>query len=99
MPSKRGRGRQRQHTYRKPKGGSNLRFRGQHHCPACGKWSYSTRDEAMSAVRLLHPGATVHYYKCAGWWHFTSMTAEQVAEIRRRGAVVTDDDEYWPEVA
>jgi hypothetical protein len=38
----------------------------------------------------MHPGATVHYYRCqlseAGWWHFTSMTAEQVREIREREA-------------
>jgi hypothetical protein len=99
MPSKRGRGRQRQHTYRKPKEGGNLRFRGQHHCPACGKWAYTSRDEAISAVRLLHPGATVHYYKCLGWWHFTSMTAQQVSDIRAQGAVITEDDEDWEDVA
>lgn len=97
MPSKKGKGRRRQHVYRRPKDGSNLRFRAQHHCSVCGKWCYENRDQAEAAVRLLHPGSTVHYYRCQGWWHFTSMTAAQVTEIRRQGSVPRDEDDYWPE--
>jgi hypothetical protein len=49
----------------------------------------------------MHPGATVHYYICrqaqgAQWWHFTSMTADQVGDIRARQALTEDD---WDDLA
>lgn len=88
MASKRGRSKKRQHTYRGARTKPGLMFTGSHKCPECGKWCYPTRDDAEQAVRSMHPGATVHFYKCQlspqAWWHFTSMTAEQVAGIRER---------------
>jgi hypothetical protein len=85
MPSKKGRGRHRQHVYRRPvPAGGNRRLWGSHRCQDCGKWCYKTRDVAESAVRMLHPGSTVHYYLCGQWWHYTSMTAEQVENLKDR---------------
>lgn len=89
MPSrKKKRNANRHHTYRRPRDRAGLKFTGAHHCPECGKWCYRTRDDAEAAVRKTHPGATVHYYRCKSngeeWWHYTSMSAEQVGEIRER---------------
>jgi hypothetical protein len=97
MTSKRvkNKGRRRQHVYKRSKDTGNRAFHGRHHCPECGKWCYGDRGEAETAARILHPGATVHFYLCAGWWHFTSMTADQVAGIRSRGH--DEGDEDWPE--
>jgi len=92
MPSKRGRGKKRQHVYRRPKDRPGAKFPGSHHCPVCGKWCYRSRDDAQDAVRQMHPGATVHYYLCDEWWHFTSMDAGQVGDIRARESVVTPDE-------
>jgi hypothetical protein len=85
VPSKRGRNKRREHVYQRTRV-SNGSFRGHHHCPVCGKWCYAKRNDAEHAVGLLHPGATVHYYLCGDWWHFTSMTAAQVADFRAREA-------------
>ncbi len=86
MPSKKGRGKKRRHVYHRPKERAGLKFTGSHRCPECGKWCYRTRDDAEAAIRQAHPGASGHYYKCEStgqeWWHFTSMTADQVGEIR-----------------
>jgi hypothetical protein len=73
-----------------------MKFPGSHRCPDCGKWCYATRDSAERAVSQMHPGATVHYYICrqaqgGQWWHFTSMTADQVGNIRARQALTEDD--------
>jgi hypothetical protein len=96
MPSKRGKGKKRQHVYRRPKARPGAKFPGSHHCPECGKWCYRTRDDAQDAVRQMHPGATVHYYECTteagAWWHFTSMTAAQVEDIRARESVLPPDE-------
>jgi hypothetical protein len=92
MPSKRGRDKKRQHVYRRPKDRPGAKFTGSHHCPECGKWCYRSRDDASDAVRQVHPGAVVHYYECGDWWHFTSMTAEQVAVIRARESVMPPDE-------
>lgn len=90
MASKRGRSKKRQHTYRGAQSKPGLMFTGSHRCRECGKWCYPSRYFCEAAVRVIHPGATVHYYRCQDspehWWHFTSMTAEQVTEIREREA-------------
>jgi hypothetical protein len=104
MPSRKGRGRHRQHTYHRPPDASgNRKLWGSHRCPECGKWCYASRDAAESSVQQLHPGATVHYYRCLGWWHFTSMTAEQVEGLKDRrhaaGDYEDEDDEEPEEVA
>jgi hypothetical protein len=93
MPSRRGRDRRRQHVFRRPKETSGARFRGTHHCPECGKWCFPARDDAQDSARRAHPGVTVHFYQCAGWWHYTSMDAAQVEEIRIREAPDEDDGE------
>jgi hypothetical protein len=86
MASRRGRNKKRQHTYRGAKSRPGIKFTGSHRCPQCGKWCYPTRDDAEAAVGQIHPGSTVHYYKCllseSQWWHFTSMSADQVRDIR-----------------
>ncbi|HEY1705552.1 MAG TPA: hypothetical protein VGG75_38190 [Trebonia sp.] len=97
MTSKRRRNKHRTHTYHKPPAQNNRKVRGHHHCARCGKWCYVSRAEAEAAVRTLHPGATVHFYKCGDWWHFTSMTAEQVEGIRQRQAQAAEDEDDWPE--
>ena len=102
MASSRGRGRRREHVYRRPKDRSGLRFTGSHHCPVCGKWCYRTRDDAERAVRKAHPGAIVHYYQCEStghpWWHYTSMAAWQVEAIRAERAVPDDAADWVPEL-
>jgi len=40
----------------------------------------------------MHPGATVHYYRCDGFWHYTSMSAEQVESLKTRRFDEDDDD-------
>lgn len=92
MPSKKGRARHRQHVYRGPKDRPGRKMTASHHCPECGKWCYRTRDDAEAAVGMLHPGATMHYYKCAGWWHYTSMTAQQVTWLKDYEA--GEDEDY-----
>jgi hypothetical protein len=96
MASRRGRNRKRQHTYRGPKDRPGIKFAATHRCPECGKWCYQTRNSAEKAVSQIHPGATVHYYICrpelgGTWWHFTSMTADQVGDIRARQTPPEDD--------
>jgi hypothetical protein len=96
MSSKRRRNRNRQHAYRGPKDRPGIKFTGSHRCPDCGKWCYMSRDSAEQAVSQIHPGATVHYYICrqaegGTWWHFTSMNAGQVGDIRARQALAEDD--------
>lgn len=96
VASKRGRNKNRQHAFRRRKDYPRAVQAGMHRCPACGKWCYRTRADAESTVGKLHPGATVHYYTCSdtGFWHFTSMTAEQMARIRARRAFEETGDEY-----
>ena len=85
VPSKNGSWRHRQHTYkRRGSESGNRRLWGSHRCGQCGKWSYKSRDDAEAAVRIMHPGATVHYYRCDGFWHYTSMSAEQVEGLKQR---------------
>jgi hypothetical protein len=43
-------------------------------------------------VRQIHPGAIVHFYKCDEWWHFTSMDADQVGDIRARQSVMPPEE-------
>jgi len=96
VASNKGKRSNRTHVYRKPKDRAGSKFTGSHHCPECGKWCFRTRDDAVAAVRLLHPGSQARYYKCKSsgvtWWHYTSMDAEQVGEIRAREAVYEDED-------
>ena len=98
MPSRRGRQKKRQHAYRRPKDKPGSKFTGSHLCPECGKWCFLTRDDAEAAARRAHPGATCRFYQCEStgydWWHYTSMNADQVADIRARQAVTDDDDCY-----
>jgi len=86
VPSRRGRNKNRRHAYKQPKGRAGIKFTGSHHCPECGKWCYQTRDDAEAAARQVHPGAVMRFYLCEStgqeWWHITSMTADQVSEIR-----------------
>ena len=93
MPSKRRKNSRRQHAYHRPKPKPG-RFAGSHHCPECGKWCFATRADAEASVRRAFPGQTTRYYRCESadgeWWHFTSMTAAEVAglkEFRAREAV------------
>lgn len=99
MASRNRRDKRRQHAYRPAKGRPGIKFTGSHKCAGCGKWCYQTRDAAEKAVRQMHPGSTVHYYQCLlipdRWWHFTSMSAEQQAQIREQQAVIPDEE--WPE--
>jgi len=99
MASSKGRGRRREHVYRRPRDKAGIRVRGSHHCPECGKWCYLARSDAEVAVRQQHPGATVHYYTCESngqeWWHYTAMEAWQVEALRRRlAADQAGYDEY-----
>lgn len=91
MASKRGRSKKRAHTYRGPRDRGGNRFTGLHRCPDCGKWCYLSRDDAEATVRQAHPGAQVHYYRCGGFWHYTSMEAWKVTDIRTRDAVLPDE--------
>jgi hypothetical protein len=50
-------------------------------CTTCGKARYATKGDAKTAVSRMS-GGTAHYYRCGNYWHYTSMTAEQVAAIR-----------------
>lgn len=93
MASRRGRDKRRQHTYRPVRNVSA--FPGRKRCPECGKWCFSSRADAEAAVRIIHPGATVRYYQCTGWWHYTSMSAEQEAAIRAERSILPDEDSYW----
>lgn len=95
MPSKRGKGNKRQHVYRRPKEQPPAKRPGTHHCPDCGKWCYRTRDDAEAGAKQVHPGVPMHYYKCLPgntWWHFSSMPAHKVGDIRARNAVMEDED-------
>lgn len=105
MASGKRRDRRRAHAYRKPKDRSGLKLRSSHKCRACGKNCFKTRADAEATVSVLHQGAQVHYYKCQGWWHYTSMTAAQVGEIRAMNTVVEYEEEpvaeyeeerWWP---
>lgn len=87
MPSKRGKSTRRRHAYRKPEPTHGTRTRGHHRCAHCGKWCYSSRREADRAAGALHPGATVRFYECHGWWHFTSIPAAAEARIRESRTV------------
>lgn len=93
MASKKGRSKRRGHVYRGPSDRAGGRFTGLHRCPDCGKWCYLTRDDAESTVRQVHGGVSVHYYKCGEFWHYTSMEAWQVQDIRTREAVIPDEPE------
>lgn len=96
MASKKGRGGKRKHVYRRPKDQPGAAFPGSHHCPDCGKWCYRTRTDAETAAQQLHPGVPMRFYKCLpaeAWWHFTSMSADQMGAIRARQAVVTEEAE------
>lgn len=96
MPSKRGRSRNRQHVYRRPKDRAGLKFTGSHRCPECGKWCYRTRDDAESAARKAHPGSVMRFYQCTStgqdWWHCTSVSADQMGELRASRAVTGDGE-------
>lgn len=95
MASKNGRDKRRAHVYRGPRERPGLKLTGSHHCAECGKWCFASRDDAEATVRQVHPGAVVHYYRCSGWWHYTSMTAAQVGDIRADEAVLPDDQGAW----
>lgn len=106
MASGKRRDQRRAHAYRKPKDRSGLKLRSSHKCRWCGKNCFKTRRDAEATVAVLHPGARVHYYKCQGWWHYTSMTAAQVSYIRAENTVVeaedaeaeepAEDERWWP---
>jgi hypothetical protein len=87
----------RSHAYKRPKDRPGIKFTGSHHCPRCGKWCYRTRGDAEAVVRQVHPGSVVHYYWCesagAKWWHYTSMTAAQVKELKDRKAAQETEEE------
>lgn len=51
-------------------------------CPLCGKQCYRSKASAKRAARVLYPGATRRTHKCGDYWHFTSMTARQVANLK-----------------
>ena len=84
MPSRKGKAKRRQHTYRRPRADGGTALRAYSRCPQCSKWCFETRADAEAAVRVIHPGVTMRFYRCAGSWHYTSMTAEQVGGIRAR---------------
>jgi hypothetical protein len=97
VASKRGAARRRGNPRRKPKEQAGGVLRAYSKCAGCGKWCYPSRAYAEAAVRLLHPGVTMHFYKCAlaeeKWWHYTSMTAAReraVREQRARGQAQAD---------
>jgi hypothetical protein len=79
MASRKGRGRNRAHTYHRPRAKSALQFQATHHCPECGKWAFPTRDDAEVSARQVHPGATMHFYRCLGLWHYSSWSADKQA--------------------
>lgn len=94
MASKNGRDKNRQHVYRRPKDRPGLIPVNCYLCPDCGKWAYQTRGDAETAARQAHPGAVMRFYQCESAprdrWHYTSMTADQVAQIRARRAAPDD---------
>jgi hypothetical protein len=94
LPSRKGKAKRRQHTYRRPKTAEGARLRTYSRCPQCGKWCFAARADAEAAVRVVHPGATMRFYRCGASWHYTSMTAFQVEEIRVRRA--EELEEYYP---
>jgi len=52
-------------------------------CPECGKRRYLTRKNARKAASQLG-GGKGHVYRCGGFWHLTSVTANSMA-LRRMG--------------
>lgn len=54
-------------------------------CPGCGKQSFSSRKEAKTAAKILHPEKTMHAYLCRNSdqtpppWHYTKMSAARTA--------------------
>lgn len=93
MASKKGRNKKRGHVYRGPRDRAGGRFTGLHRCPDCGKWCYLSRADAEATVRQVHQGAQVHYYTCGEYWHYTSMAAWKVHDIRTREAGIPDEPE------
>jgi hypothetical protein len=91
VASKKGRGKKRGHVYRGPRDRGGGRFTGLHRCPECGKWCYLSRADAETTVRQVHQGSQARYYRCGEFWHYTSMEAGQVQDIRTREAVLPDD--------
>ena len=58
-------------------------------CRTCGKVRYVSRDQARHAARVLGAkfGCRMRSYEaCGGYWHVSSATADEVAEIRAWGA-------------
>lgn len=100
MASKKGRNKRRGHVYRGPGDRAGNRFTGLHRCPDCGKWCYLTRDDAEATVRQVHQGSQARYYRCGEFWHYTSMEAWKVRDIRSAEAVLPgepEDGNGWDE--
>lgn len=44
-------------------------------CAECGKRSFRNRKDAKEAARFRFPGKKMRFYKCNGYWHFTSRSS------------------------
>jgi hypothetical protein len=85
-----GKAKKRGHPYRPTRERPGSVFPGMYRCDFCGKWAYATRADAEAGAEMLHPGSTLHFYQCElapaeqKYWHFTSMSAAQLARYRKR---------------